>query len=177
MSANETFDQFNYLHDQIHVPHHGKSPETQEITIPGMEPVLDVELSDQKSFKRELELINRQLGKSLTAVSVPGVASSISTSFRGTTIYGTQIISGEGLLGGWLLTAVGAAAAINGYLFDGNDANGNFMAPIPMPNTALVTPGVWPPSPIRFHNGLWLGLAGTTTDFAFLRGAFYIVQE
>ena len=189
--ANESFDPYEYHHEAIHVPHHGKNPEVQEVSIPGEMVSVDLEVDTDYHLKSLIKLIDRQLNQTLIGVPFQGVpTASPSGVYKGRNIYGTQQVSGQGKFAGFSIAldnfSNAAASSVLMFIFDGNDSNGVLITAEEIFTTSTsAAAGTSSLNtnpyeiPVRFNNGLYVAFAAQApaTMIPTVRGSFFIVNE
>ena len=157
-----------------HLAHEGKLPEAQEFLLQGHVPIFE-EPSDHASQLEVLRKTNKLLDRYLVAVPITTANVGFLAWKIGLGLYGTQIISGEGELGG--ISAYNAGTTgVYLFVFDGNDAAAGTLL-FPLGVSSFTASNLFLPIPIKFNNGLFIGFAGTAANIALTTGSIHIIRE
>lgn len=158
-----------------HLIHEGKLPEAQEFVFQGKERIYEtphLHLKTEQLLERLLKVQDR----TLRPIPLPGINTTPAALVykAGLSLWGIQVVSGEGLYGGFALFNAGAAV-VNVFLFDGYDASGTPLLTKTL--SPLVDKEFYPPVPIKLDSGLFVGFSGASLDVAKTLGTFYMVRE
>lgn len=188
--VDNNYDPFEYHHDSIHVPHEGKDPTVQVVSLAGDKNV-ETEIDTDSHLRSLIRLIDRQLNETLVASPFQGVSvAAPSGVYKGRNLYGTQQISGQVKFGGWSIAldnfGNASTSSVLMFLFDGNDPTGVLITCEEI-YTASTSSGAGASSlnsniytrSVKIYNGLYVAFAAQspTTMIPNVRGSFFTVQE
>ena len=165
--------------DGQHLIHEGKIPEAQEFMLQGREEIFETP-SDHLKREELLERLLKIQDRTLRPLPLPGINTTpAALPYKaGINLWGIEIVSGDGLFGGYNLINAGAAA-VTVLFFDGYDSSGTYLGGEVL--TAAGTNGSaitrYPIIPIKLDNALFVGFSGAALDVAKTLGSVYMIRE
>lgn len=158
-----------------HLTHEGKLPEAQEFMLQGKEIIYETP-SEHLDRLQVLQRLLKLQDRTLRPVPVPGInTSNAAIAYKaGLNLWGIQLLSAEGLLGGYNFFN-GGATQVEVLFFDGGDSSGNLLISKAIPS--LGDREIYFPWSMKLNNGLFIGFAGTAAAVALTIGTVFTILE